>query len=248
MEVMKIQNSIRKFLRHGWVWMEAVRMIACLFSCEHATCAVPEAFRELFRGSEETVTSPQGWDPGALNLAQGFSMKFRTPLLHGDVTRLLINLSESEDGRWSDFSGKLPDATKAKLVDRHERPYRLAIQTRVAEELARGNTLLHVMIHTAEKGEELVIGVADDGLARSFADAWALKLTANGIDVRVSKIASGGLVAHLLDGFPSDRYALLRIAVPQSYFLEGKPLRWETLKKLLLSSLPQVVSEMEAAQ
>ncbi|RYG57345.1 MAG: N-formylglutamate amidohydrolase, partial [Alphaproteobacteria bacterium] len=120
-------------------------MIACLFSCEHATCAVPEAFRETFRGSEETVASTKGWDPGALNLAQGFSMKFRTPLVHGDVTRLLIDLNEEGDLRWSDFSGKLPEATRAKLVDRHERPYRMALNSRIAEDLTRHQKLVHLM-------------------------------------------------------------------------------------------------------
>ena len=66
-------------------------MTALLFSCENATCAVPEAFRELFRGSEDSVTSSRGWEPGSLNLAQAFAMKFRTPLVHGDVTRLLLD-------------------------------------------------------------------------------------------------------------------------------------------------------------
>ena len=68
------------------------RMTAFLFSCDHATCAVPEPYREIFRGSEEVVASTEGWEPGSLNLAQGFAMKFRTPLVHGDVTRLLIDL------------------------------------------------------------------------------------------------------------------------------------------------------------
>jgi predicted N-formylglutamate amidohydrolase len=57
-------------------------MIAYLISCDHATCAVPEPYREIFRGSEEVVSSKEGWEPGALNLAQGFAMKFSTPLVH----------------------------------------------------------------------------------------------------------------------------------------------------------------------
>ncbi len=63
-------------------------MTVLLFSCDYATCAVPEAYRELFHGAEDIVTSPEGWDPGALNLAQGFSIKFRTPMIHGQYTRL----------------------------------------------------------------------------------------------------------------------------------------------------------------
>lgn len=218
-------------------------MIACLFSCEHATCAVPEAFRELFKGSEEIVTSTKGWDPGALNLAQGFSMKFRTPLLHGDVTRLLIDLNENGEDRWSRFSKTLPEATRVKLVDRHERPYRLALRTRITEELARNRALVHVMIHTQEAGPELVIEVPQGGLAEDFAVKWQSRLKADGVDVKVALgAADGGLAEDLAAAHPAARYALLRLQVPQSYFLEGKPLRWETLKKFLLASLPQVLA------
>ena len=220
-------------------------MISCLFSCEHATCAVPEAFRETFKGSEEIVTSIKGWDPGALNLAQGFSMKFRTPLVHGDVTRLLIDLNEDGDLRWSNFSGKLPEATRAKLVDRHERPYRLALRSRVTEDLTRNHRVLHVMIHTEEGGPELLLEMVRDGFAREVADGWRSGLSANGVEMRVMKIDGSGLMERLVVNYPEDRYGLLRLKVPQSYFLEGKPLRWETLKKFLLSSLSQVVAGLQ---
>lgn len=220
-------------------------MIACLFSCEHATCAVPEAFRETFKGSEEILTSVKGWDPGALNLAQGFSMKFRTPLIHGDVTRLLIDLNEDGDLRWSGFSGKLPEATRTKLVDRHERPYRLALTTRIRGDLARSNKVVHVMLHTEEGGPELTLETVRDGLAREVANGWRSKLAANGIEMKINHIPGVGLMERLVEKYPQDRYGLLRLKVSQSYFLEGKPLRWETLKKLLLVTLPQVVAEME---
>lgn len=220
-------------------------MIACLFSCEHATCAVPEAFRETFRGSEETVTSAKGWDPGALNLAQGFSMKFRTPLIHGDVTRLLIDLNENGDERWSEFSLKLPETTRVKLVERNERPYRLALTSRISEDLARGNKVLHLMLHTEEDGQDIVLETLRDGLAATAASAWREKLATNGVELRTLKTPETGLMAVLATEFPEDRYGLLRLKVPQSYFLEGKPLRWETLKKFLLTSLPLVVAELE---
>jgi hypothetical protein len=220
-------------------------MISCLFSCEHATCAVPEAFRETFKGSEEIVASVKGWDPGALNLAQGFSMKFRTPLVHGDVTRLLIDLNEDGDLRWSNFSGKLPEATRAKLVDRHERPYRQALRSRVTEDLTRNSRVLHVMIHTEESGPELLLEMVRDGFAREVADEWRNGLSASGVGMRVTKIDGSGLMERLVVNYPDDRYGLLRLKVPQSYFLEGKPLRWETLKKFLLTSLSQVVAGLE---
>jgi hypothetical protein len=223
-------------------------MIACLFSCEYATCAVPEAFRELFKGSEELVTSAKGWDPGSLNLAQGFSMKFRTPLVHGDVTRLLIDLNQNGDERWSAISKTLPEATRLKLVDRHERPYRTALNARIAEDLLRNEAVLHVMVHTESGGQDcLVIETTQpDGIADDFASKWRGRLLADGVDVRIAReVVGGGLAASLIGAYPADRYLLLRLKVPQSYFLEGKPLRWATLKKVLIGSLSELVPKFE---
>lgn len=219
-------------------------MTAFLFSCEHATCAVPEAYRELFRGSEDVVTSLEGWEPGALNLAQGFAMKFRTPLVHGDLTRLLIDLEMDGEARWSRFSQKLPEATRAKIEERHERKYRQLLGQRIAEDLRRHDAVLHVMVHTLPEREGAVLleTVAGAGLAEELAAAWRTALLGMDLDVRhVKDAVQSGLGAHLATNFPVERYAQVRLRVSQSFFLEGKPLRWETLKKALLDSLAAAV-------
>lgn len=219
-------------------------MIAYLFSCEHATCAVPEAFREVFRGSEERLVSPEGWEPGALNLAQAFSMKFRTQLVHGDVTRLLIDLDQEGDARWSDFSEKLPEATRVKLVDRHERPYRTLLKQRVNEDLIRHSAVIHVRVHTVPgEGEVHLRTPAGHAHAGKFADEWRVRLAQSGISARRSSEGqSAGLGLELANAFPADRYAPMTLEVSQSYFLEGKPLRWETLKKTLLASFGETAA------
>ena len=182
-----------------------------------------------------------------MNLAQGFSMRFRTPLVHGDVTRLLIDLGQDGDARWSPFSKKLPDTTLSKVADRHERPYRLALNQRIAEDLRRHDALLHVMIHTVPGAEGLVLLETPPGavLAERFATAWRAKHAAAEIDVRqVGGVAATGLAASLGKAFPAERYAQVRLSVSQSYFLEGRPWRWETMKKFLLDSLERVGSEV----
>ena len=220
------------------------RMISYLFSCEHATCAVPEAFREVFRGSEERLVSPDGWEPGALNLAQAFSMKFRTQLVHGDVTRLLIDLDQDGDARWSEFSMKLPEATRVKLVDRHERPYRTLLKQRVNEDLIRHSAVIHVRIHTVPgEGEVHLRTPAGHVQAGNFADEWRARLAQGEISVRRSSgDQPSGLGADLAATFSPERYVPLTLEVSQSYFLEGKPLRWETLKKTLLASFGETVA------
>ncbi len=222
-------------------------MTAFLFSCDHATCAIPEAYREIFRGSEDIVGSTEGWEPGALNLAQGFAMKFRTPLVHADVTRLLIDFQQDGDARWSRFSLKLPEATRVKLADRHERPYRTMLNQRIAEDLRRHDALLHVMIHTASGTDGLVMLETPPGaeLAEKFASAWRSRLVAADVDVRQVRGAEPHpLGAALTAKFAASQYAQVKLSVSQTFFLEGRPWRWETVKKMLLESLVAVANEV----
>jgi hypothetical protein len=208
---------------------------------------VPEAYREIFRGSEELVGSSSGWEPGSLNLAQGFAMRFRTPLVHGDVTRLLIDFENDGDARWSRFSLKLPETTRVKVVDRHERPYRTALRQRIAEDLRRHDALLHVMVHTDPKTDGLVLLETPVGaaLAEKFSNAWRARLAAADLDVRqVKAVPINDLGAVLSAEFPPTQYAQVKLSVSQSFFLEGRPWRWETVKKVLLESLVMVGKEV----
>lgn len=230
-------------------WWNFKWMTALLFSCEHATCAVPEAYREIFRGAEEVVESAEGWEAGALNLGQAFAMGFRTPLVHGDVTRLLIDLEKDGDARWSRFSMKLSETARGKVADRHERPFRTMLRQRILEDLRRHEALLHVMIHTdAETFGRVTLETPEGGaLAEEFAAAWRARLMTEDLDVRCHRNAESQALGQVLsEEFPADRYARIRLSVSQSFFLDGQPWRWDTLKKLLVQSLSEVVAEVRA--
>jgi len=223
-------------------------MTAYLISCENATCAVPEAYRELFRGSEEVVMSPEGWEPGSLNLAQAFAMKFRTPLVHSDVTRLLIDFEKDGESRWSRFSIKLPEATRLRLADRHVQHYRTLLVQRIAEDLRRHATVLHVMVHTQPEADGRVILETPKGavFAEKIAEAWTARLITFDLDVRhVRNAENHALGLALTASFPPEQYAQVRLIVSQTFFLNGRPWRWDTLKKLLLESLEQALGSME---
>jgi hypothetical protein len=222
-------------------------MTAYLISCENATCAVPEAFREIFRGSEDVVASTEGWEPGSLNLAQGFAMKFRTPLVHGDVTRLLIDFEKDGDERWSRFSLELPEATRLKVAERHEKPYRLMLRQRISEDLRRHAGVLHLMVHTDPDTEGRVVFETPKGgvLAEQIAATWRLRLHGDDLDVRHFRNSDSPALGEALAAeFPAERYAQIRLIVSQSFFLEGRPWRWEPLKKRLIETLTQAVAEV----
>lgn len=221
-------------------------MIAYLFSCEHATCTVPEAYREYFRGSEEVLTSNEGWEPGALNLSQAFAMRFRTPLVHGDVTRLLIDLEKDGDERWSRFSEKISESMRLRMADRHERVFRQHLRQRIAEDLRRYESVVHVMVHTdaVNAGRVSLVTPEKSVLGESLAGEWSSRLRASDVDVRcVREADTGAFAGALAREYDPARYAQIRLEVSQSFFLEGKPLRWETMKKILLDSLAQAIEQ-----
>jgi len=213
-------------------------MTSFLISCTHATCAVPEAQRELFKGHEELVTSAEGWEPGALNLAQGLAMKFSTPLIHGDVTRLLIDLEQDGEKRWSGISSKLPEATREKLVTRMELKFRHAIEARLEEDLKRHDAVIHLLIHTAPLADgRILLEYTGSPLAENISGTVAKLLPAEADASCLPMEEKPPLVRWLIDSFASEKYGIIRLTVSHSFFLRSVPIRWETIKKSLIQAL-----------
>jgi len=83
--------------------------ISVLITCEHAANRVPNEYRHLFIGHEDTLNSHRGWDAGALQLARTLASRLDAPLLTGDYTRLLVDLNRSRghSARFSEFTRHL---------------------------------------------------------------------------------------------------------------------------------------------
>lgn len=227
-------------------------MIPVFFSCEHATCAVPEPWRELFRGHEEAVASEEGWEPGALNLAQGFAIRFRTPLSHGDVTRLLIDLEAAGDDQWSRLSAGLTEVQKGKLRERHARPFLESMHHKIGEALRRDPRVVHVMVHVEalEEGVVRVESPPGDGMAAGHAEEWVRAMLKGpdampAVAATMSKISATGRSLH--EAYGAERVSLLCLRVSRSYFLEGRPWRWEKAKKRLIDSLAAALAALTPA-
>ncbi|MFM2199359.1 MAG: hypothetical protein RLZZ505_2791 [Verrucomicrobiota bacterium] len=213
-------------------------MTSILITCTNATCAIPEAHRELFKGSEDLVTSTDGWEPGALNLAQGLAMKFSTPLIHGDVTRLLIDLDQDGEKRWSKISAKLPEATRDKLVTRLEEKFRNAIETRLTEDFKRHDAVIHLLIHTAPLADgKILFEYIGSPRAGEIAKAASTLLPGEVDASALPLMAKSPFLRWLMYSFPSEKYGAIRLTVSHSFFLRSVPMRWETMKKSLIQAL-----------
>jgi len=224
-------------------------MISVFFSCEHATCAVPEPWRDLFRGHEEAVASEEGWEPGALNLAQGFAIRFRTPLSHGDVTRLLIDLEAEGDAQWSRISSSLTDVQKGKLRDRHQRPFKDAAHHKIGEALRREPRVVQVIVRVEalDEGVVRVEALNGDDEARNLANRWAERLRSGTEAISAEALsvpAISSIGRSLRETFGADRVLVMTLRVSRSFFLEGKPMRWEKAKKHLIESLHETLAAL----
>lgn len=226
--------------------MPSILMIHHLFSCSHATCAIPEAHREFLENAKTEVESSAGWEPGVLNLGQAFAMHFRTPLVHGDVTRMLIDLEQDGDARWSSHSSKLPETTRQKLAERHEKPYRTLLRQRVSDGLQRGGTLLHLLFHTnpEREGSIELETPQQNAAAEDIASHWRNILVADGLYTLLQhRSGASPLSCHLADSHPQPEYAQIRLTVSQSFFLEGKPHKWDFMKKRLMQTFQSACTQ-----
>jgi hypothetical protein len=117
---------------------------------------------------------------------------------------------------------------------------------RIAEDLRRHQAVLHVMVHTDSESEGRVTLETPAGgvLAEKIAAVWRLRLNSDEMDVRHCRNSDClALGAALSREFPAEQYAQVRLKVSQSFFLEGRPLKWEAARKLLLETLAQAVAE-----
>lgn len=221
-------------------------MIAVLVSCEHATCAVPGGQKAIFEGREDELHSFAGWEPGALNLAQAIAIRFRTPLVHGEITRLLIDLEAGEEERTSPYQAQLTESARERFAGHMWAGYRKTLRQRIEEDLRRRDALVHILAHTGGVDEgRAILRVPDGaGLAARVAADWARAASREHLDVTC---ATGGLpgtlISELAADFPPDRYAPIRLEVAPGYFLDGKPLRWEECKKSLLTGLEAALGD-----
>ncbi|TAE91998.1 MAG: hypothetical protein EAZ81_04205 [Verrucomicrobia bacterium] len=229
-------------------------MIPLVVSCEHATCAIPDAFKEALQSDVERITSPEGWDPGALNLAQALAMKFRTPLVHCEVSRLIIDchLQDGDPARWSECSQKLTDHQREKLHERQLIPHLSGIRQRIATELVRNASVLHVSVHTFDPALHPDLHIAllhSEGRAgeAAMAQLWLQILQEKfpQLEIRKNEMFYPENTKTLLDTLRKERssaqYQAIELQVSNQFFLQGAPMRWDQFKAALIESMRRLL-------
>lgn len=118
-----------------------------LITCEHAGNSVPEKFKYVFKDAEKVLNSHRGWDPGAYEAATYLVNRFKAPLYHMQMTRLLIEMNRSidNDQLFSEFSNPLNSNEKSLLIQEYYNPYRQNVEHAI-EKLDK--PVLHLSMHS----------------------------------------------------------------------------------------------------
>ena len=172
-----------------------------MFTCEHASAAVPERYAGLGLPPSDLVDHV-AWDIGAAALARKLAAAFDAPLVESGCSRLVIDCNRDLDdhdlivaethGVIVPGNHELDAVERAHRVDRYHRPYHAAVDEVVG---GRAASTLLVSVHsfTPElRGQrrELEVGVLYDDhlpIAGTLADAIA----ATGLVVRHNEPYSG---------------------------------------------------------
>ncbi len=220
-----------------------------LLTCEHGGNRIPPVWDYLFHDAEQVLESHEGYDPGALHIAQSLAEAFQAPLHYAVHSRLLIELNRSlsHPKLFSVFSKKMSADEKQRIINKHYLPYRQKVQEDIIY-LMRKGPVFHLSIHTFTpvlKGKERnadlgLLYDSDRTIEKSMTDQWYQLLKKHTDNWRIRKNypyrgKADGFTTALRQMFPDD-YIGLEIEINQQMAME-KPSEVITLLERTLQQL-----------
>lgn len=159
----------------------ASKRLHLLLTCEHAGQRIPREYAALFKGAGTLLASHRGWDPGALEITRSLARRLRVPFHHVVWSRLLVesNRAPSNSRIWSAYTSALSPEERRRILDRYWWPHRRTVENEVRAHLDRGETVLHLAIHSFTPTLDGITRRADIGLlydpARKAEKAFCLE-------------------------------------------------------------------------
>ncbi len=156
--------------------------------CEHASNHFPEAWGDLGLTVAERQTHI-AWDPGALDLARGLSLRLDATLVHAQVSRLIYDLNRAPDQAGAMAArSEIYDVPGNAALGMNERasrtaaiyaPFHAGLHRVITERIARGLAPVMITVHSFtpvyfSKPRAVEFGVihdADATLAHAICDA-----------------------------------------------------------------------------
>ena len=204
-----------------------------LITCEHAR---PDVTRSVQLGLDDGLArSGLAYDPGAMEAAQSLAMRLGAPLLMGQVSRLVVDLSLRETHpecvpdvlHNTPIPGNLGLSEEQRLgrIAVFHRPYRRAVLDEIEEIMVNGRCV-HISVHTwlpsaVGLSHELEVGVCYNPM-RAGERCWGTRILAAlrdaGFDARANCPTDADTEccsAWLREKFPDTLYAGLDLQLSQ---------------------------------
>ena len=126
-----------------------IRELKLIITCEHGGNEIPSQYINLFKANKSVLESHRGFDLGALDVFEYLKplsdySKFST------TSRLLIELNRSLHNKelFSEYSKKLSSTQKDEIISTYYRPYRNEIESKISSYITKGDTVVHLSIHS----------------------------------------------------------------------------------------------------
>jgi predicted N-formylglutamate amidohydrolase len=222
-----------------------------ILTCEHGGHRVPAAYRSLFRGADQILTSHRGWDPGSLAMGKTFQRMLGAPLFLNTVTRLLVEPNRSIGHRqlFSEFTTNVDPIDRETILAKYYYAHRDRIEEWIASQVRSSQCVVHLSMHTFTSKLNGQTRKADVGLLYDpgrklewrLCSRWrsAIKQLRDDVLVRRNYPYLGkadGFTTYLRRHFPADRYLGIELEVNQRW-PAGNEAEWRRLRKDLATTL-----------
>jgi hypothetical protein len=111
-------------------------------TCEHGGNRIPAAYRRHFEDRDALLNSHRGYDAGALVMAKALARALAAPLVASTTSRLLVDLNRSigHPRLHSEATRRADVAVRARIVERHYRPYRDKVDRAIERAIAQARS------------------------------------------------------------------------------------------------------------
>lgn len=237
--------------------------VTFILTCEHAGNEIPANLDHLFKGHEEVLYSHKAIDFGALRLAKHLETVLELPLYFSTVSRLVVeaNRSLDNDALFSEYSKKLSAPEKQAVLEAYYYPHRHQVTEKIEAEIAQGNQVCQLAIHTFTPVMDGNVRKADIGILfdpeQPLEHTLAVQLQQNLLHQNIErKVLFNSPYLGTDDGFPpylrkkflKEQYAGFELEINQKFYLDGKAETWDNLMKEITLAIKELIAGTEQTE
>ena len=121
-----------------------------IFTCEHASNAIPLEYQHLFVNKKKLLSTHCGYDLGTKEIGTILAKFFKAPIIYGKFSRLLIDLNRSAKHKsaFSDMTKDLPTQDKERIIETFHQPHWHEVRSLIDKKIQKGFHVLHIGVHS----------------------------------------------------------------------------------------------------